>query len=566
MRQKWVQKFVLGLLLSAPTAWAADAQKIQLPAMTKQECEALLRTGSGLEALRTAPEELKQKIKTEWQSVFRGFNLGWTFPALDVLRAVESDPKETREFVREAIHAYIKRAPRRQTENLLGTSPVLQFPKSDDADINHGELLVTFTEKYGLKKFANITERIFAEILPPEYTSRGVYHADWDFNFSALALGEAFRAAFEVGLQDEAATILRLMVIHEKFNDLGNAAELMGSDHLLYQTGLYMLSKFYFDQQHRYYYNKLWDAIETLKRVRSPEMRAKVRELMIAMTYDIMSPEFEVKLLEQYKGDRAEMKAHMGVLASNLLRGLRSSGDVLYLVAEDSIKVDVVTQSNDPRLREAVRYVLAYNEKEQAKHISDAEEIAALQTTHDKEELLKRGHKLLSQSSPGRAVDFFAAAGDYERTVQILAELPPDDRALNQYRLELLRVALERAGVIKEFYAYLRRLDPQLEPAFQKAAERNAKERFQMVDRMKRRNYAEGNFHNYVEARINGRGFSVQRWLDTARNFQVNKNGLNAGINFMNAAFEAHISGEYSPRNEQALTFDKDSIRWKPLR
>lgn len=511
-------------------AFAASPPTV-IPPVTALDCEVALGASTARLAIRQAPDEIKQKLRESWKSSLVEMS-SWSLSALDVFLALDEDPTQARELVRTAIHKWLNRSPgqrRLPSSNILSRldfQPMIEAP-------------TTFSAKYQLEKYAGFRQRILSDILPPEYALQGAYTADYQFQFSALNGDTIFRLAYELDLHEEMQSIISVLLIHDQFEKVAGAAQLINDDGILYRTGLYMLANFYYGTPSPFYPNKLWDAIETLKRVRQPEMRLKVQRLFIDLAQDIMSPEFAQKL--SILGTQEKVDVYLNRSLENVLRALSSAGEnVLFLRPEDSIKVEYVTSSTSAELRSVIHRVLALIEKREIILI-DGEIAAALQTTDDSKELRRRAEQR-EGGSPGSGIYYYAALGDIPAVLAGVEDLKEMGPSSYRYRLQQIFAILHRIGRAESLLSALTG-DPLATEAF----ERMIRRIYPTSVRNSRGNEVDSRFYYFMENFRIGKAGSARDSFASAESLLQKGDSLNAGSRFLNAAFATYLRALPAP-------------------
>jgi hypothetical protein len=522
----------IGVLI-ATSAFASETPLPKSPSVSL--CRSLFTNAQpiGEKAIHQAPEGLKKKLWNNWKTLFKPSRFDWTLASAEVLTAV--NPVEARSFIKNAIRAYVQTAPFRVGKKL---PPNLLDTSLDIVGISIPMQLHTpFTRKYGLEEYGQISYQVLSDILPPQYAQQGISSANSANSFSTSGLGKAFQAAIRLGLEEEADFLIMIMLIHEDFEGLWDAAQALNDDELLYKAGLYVLGKFYYDLRNTYYPNTLWDAVELLKRVRGSETRAKVRSLLVDLTDEILSPAFYAKLLTRYHGDETEARSIMGVLVGNLLRGLKASGDILYIRWEDSLKVDIVSTSTDPDLRNAIRRAIAYAETHNHSHDYL---IDSLMATNDREELSSRAAG--AEASGRNALLYYAALGNVPKTVELFRK-----EGISRYAALELSDLLFRSGTEAAFLAEVggsTLVFGITGPAVTLASEFEvaAAGRLQPEFLLKTTDFLNRSFSNFLNFN-RAEGLSAQQAFNRAEQLERRGNNLNAGSWYLRAAF-AHYLGD----------------------
>ncbi len=482
----------------------------------------------GQMAIRLAPPELKAKLRENWKAAFNPASSG-SLPSIEVLMALDEDHSETGVFVAEVIRTYLSTVPLRDGGvgllsgglSLLGPKEPIRALATTTQKRGLVSLQTPFTKKYGLEKYGALADRLYSEVLPPEYALRGIGSGNWNHGFFTYGIGDAFQAAVRLKLDEERKMLLTLMIMQEDFNNLGDAGQLLGDDALIYSTGLYALSRFYFNGF--FFYNDLWDAVELLKRVQTPAMREKVSTLFIDLAADILSDSFRTQLIESQNGKVGEAASHFRILAQYLLRGLKASGTVLFCAWEDSRKVDYFSRSSNPALRAAIRSVLpAGGEKIPAENIVDA-----LMTTDDREELLVRAKAAESSSDPDASY-YYAALGMAEKAAAFYQR-----PRLASREWPTLADTLFRVGKQEEFLAALSPTHPV--GAIRSAFQKRAKERIAPENRLNRHgNYLDRELGYYLQREDRD---TPEESLAQAAELEAQGNRYHAGMLQVSAAF-----------------------------
>ncbi len=372
---------VLLLALASPTAHATP-QSI---------CETALENETpGQDAVRGAPDEVRALLRHAAIGILN-INGDWSLSGYGLLETLGVPEIERRSLAQQALHRFFARAPMRAGANLrvltsgmptqprpATTAPVPDLPVGPSP-------AEPFSVKYNLQAFAQMRERVLNEILPEDFRTNGHYWANFDRHFRSSDLEHAYRLALAAELDKEAQTALIIMLIQDEFRGLARSAELSGNDQLLYNAGLYALARFYSSEQHRYHPNYLWDAVETLKRVRSPALRAQVRTLFADLSDDLLSAETQATLRTAL-GTEEDFRSSYSIILSSMEHALSSSGDILYRIQDDAVKVTFVTDVRDAHITQTLRRVVAAAES--AGHTFMPWDLAAaFISTHDQKSL-----------------------------------------------------------------------------------------------------------------------------------------------------------------------------------
>jgi hypothetical protein len=405
----------------------------------------------------------------------------------------------------------------------------------------------SFREKWQLDDFQKLLNDIYDELLPEDYRTFGVYTANSVHKYSTIGLDDLLLLTEDLGMKEETQKLLQVMLAFDKSSGLTRHGFLTGQDDVRLNAGLLLLTRFFYDPNESFNSNKLWEAIEVLKLAETKTHRDKIRTLFIDLADELMSNSFQQQLRGKIKetGGAANIyKETYQRIIGHTLGALSQSGDLIAIEPIDSVKVTLWTQSSDPALREAIRRIIAFAQKNRF-DLSGWPVAEALQISGDIDLLRKLALKEDQKEAPnGRvysseSIEYSLAAGDLQLAItKLKAVLPKTANGSiyiggfasdNQLRITLKGNTLTKyLDLLKNEYSskeiefFERKLSD-----FQKT----------LVAGTRRPNSMDWLAIEYHWANKAGNRRTEQQLLDLAKANESAGDSLNAAFNYVRAAF-----------------------------
>lgn len=335
----------------------------------------------------------------------------WSQEAVNLYRLMGVDEAEIREKVGQRVESFL------ETGRSHGLSSGINgLPFLNGGDVSESTAIVTgdFQTRYNLDHFRNIKSLL------------GSFQS---ISYYDISLQEAFGLAAEIGDEGKAREACLHMIRLGKFDAAYKTAERLGDDRTLVNLGKLALVDF-FDQYSPYGIhnatNRLWDAVESLKRVQG-ESKPIAAEMLYDLATEISSEGFIQGYVMTARTD--DPGAVRDTILHYSLKALRSTGTLVERQPIDSVKVDFITRVEDGKYATAIRD-LAHRVMETADRPDLDEVRKSLQAIGDTESLNAYAEELFEQRHDpqgynpimfySQAIEFFKAAGNNDSVRRVI--------------------------------------------------------------------------------------------------------------------------------------------------
>lgn len=377
------------------------------------------------------PEDLQEKMTKavdQMLDIGNGDNIrgqtitNWSKEAINLYRLMGINEAEIRKKVGSRLENFLQAGRRQKLPSNINKLPLFNEKESETTIIAAED----FQSKYDLNHFRNIKSLL------------GNFEETTHYGISLEA---AFDLAAEIEDGEKAKEICSDMIRLNNIEAAYKTAEKLGDDETLINLGKLALVDF-FDQYSPYGIhnatNKLWHAIESLKRVQG-KLKPIAAEMLYDLAKEISSEEFIQEYINNARTDEPD-ELRDRILESSL-KALRSTGTLIERLPIDSVKVDFITRVEDKRHAKEIRD-LAHRIMETADRPDLSGVREALHAIGDTDSLhtyakkiFEERHNNSERCNPIRfyshAIAFFRAAGDNKAIKEVI------DAAMNEGILNL---------------------------------------------------------------------------------------------------------------------------------